>query len=107
MGGKMQNVVKEEKEKLKSKIKAFLEKNGINFKESKAEIEIKGKIKSIEITPYAKILFQLQDNKRLVIKDMINTIEIYSKTRIEISKSNLLLIDFKIYFENNKLVFVF
>ena len=103
----MQNIVKEEKDKLKNRIKNFLEKNRISFKETQKEIKVKCKIKSIEITPYEKIEFELPQNKRIIVKDFVEKIEIYANSKIQISRSNLLLIDFRIYFEKNKLVFKF
>jgi len=101
------DIIKQEKEKMKNRIKSFLEKNEIKFEEKENEIEIESKLKEIEITPYAKIKLQINEDNKLIIKDMVNEIEIYSKSRIQISKSNLLLMNLKIYFENNKLVFKF
>jgi len=115
MGKNMQTNLEERKQEIRNKIKRFLEKEGIRYKETERRIEIKGEIYSADILTYPEISIRVNEREFLTVTDredkvIISVFKAYPKTysnEIELEKNDLIYIMPAIYFLENHLVFLF
>jgi hypothetical protein len=115
----MESMIEEKKQKIKNKIKHFLNENNIPYKEVKDKFSdklvIEGKIFTANVFPYAEINIHITVDKFLTVEEREDklTIVYYEafpkeyRSELILKKANLDLTIVGIYYLYNKLVFLF